>query len=233
MTDLMKLLPEALPGLSALACLIILGLGLLWGLVSYILTAISLQTLTKRRGLEGDWLSWMPGARYWVLGSLSDNYQREKKNRVCRRRRSLISLMVGAFMAAVLCSIFFHTFLFLVAQRGSGRYVDEASVSVLAVVSGLLALTVLVMALIFTVQKYIALFSVYRSCRPKQAVLFLVLSLLFPWLTAFFLMGCRKKDLGLPGMAPVIPAPIPEIVPETEEESEEAPEEIPAEAPKA
>ena len=207
MTELTDLIPEALLGLSAILYLTLLGFMLIWGLVRYVLTGISLHSLSKRRGLEGGWLCWVPLIRYWVLGALSDHYQRAAQNLVRRRRRSLMSLMVGIFMSLVLGSIFFYTFLFLRAQMGSGRYVDGASVSVLGVTAGLLAGAAVLMLLAFTVQKHIAFYQLYRSCRPKQAVLFLILGLVFSFLRPIFLMICRKQDQGLPKPEALISGP--------------------------
>ncbi|MEI3416017.1 MAG: hypothetical protein V8Q43_00305 [Christensenellaceae bacterium] len=67
---------------------------------------------------------------------------------------------------------------------------------------GLIAL-----GIILTVFTYITYYKVYRSCSPDNAVLFLVLSILFSFLTPFFLFACRNKDDGLaPGPAAAVSA---------------------------
>ena len=49
-----------------------------------------------------------------------------------------------------------------------------------------------------SVMIYIALYKVYKSCDPKHAVLFLVLSIIFNITLPFFVFACRNKDLGMP-----------------------------------
>jgi hypothetical protein len=46
--------------------------------------------------------------------------------------------------------------------------------------------------------RYMALYNVYRSLDPGNAVLFLVLSILFSPTEPFFLFFNREKDLGMP-----------------------------------
>ena len=41
-------------------------------IVTYVLTALAMYTIAKRRGLNRPWLSWVPVVNCWVLGSLSD-----------------------------------------------------------------------------------------------------------------------------------------------------------------
>ena len=47
----------------------------LMGIAAYVLTALALYTIAKRRGLNHPWLAWIPVASAWILGSLSDQYR--------------------------------------------------------------------------------------------------------------------------------------------------------------
>ena len=47
----------------------------LFSIAAYILTAIAIYTVSRRRGLRNPWLAWVPVANVWLLGSLSDQYQ--------------------------------------------------------------------------------------------------------------------------------------------------------------
>ena len=53
-------------------------------------------------------------------------------------------------------------------------------------------------AITFCVIRYMALFDIYRSMDPGNAVLYLVLSILFSPTEPFFLFFNREKDLGMP-----------------------------------
>jgi hypothetical protein len=72
-----------------------------------------------------------------------------------------------------------------------------------AVLSGLLLALGLVLpfaaiAITSCVIRYMALFDIYRSMDPGNAVLYLVLSILFSPTEPFFLFFNREKDLGMP-----------------------------------
>ena len=186
------------PSTISLLHWILQGVLLLWQLILFILMACGMQGMANRRGLTGAWLSWLPVGRLWVLGSLSDHYQRAAKGRAKRKRRALLSIVFAGILAAVLLTILLYTFLFLSYQVGKGRYVDDASMAVLGVAIALLSGLLGVLILSHWILRQMALFDVYRASRPRQAVLFLILGLLFPFLPAFFVIACRNRDLGLP-----------------------------------
>ena len=43
-------------------------------IASYVLQAIALQSIAKRRGFSKPWLSWIPVANIWLLGAIADEY---------------------------------------------------------------------------------------------------------------------------------------------------------------
>ena len=51
------------------------GMPTLLAIASYVLTALALYTIARRRGLRNPWLAWIPVANSWLLGSLSDQYR--------------------------------------------------------------------------------------------------------------------------------------------------------------
>ena len=65
--------------------------------------------------------------------------------------------------------------------------------TVLAVVLPLAAVTIALCVI-----RYMALYDVYRSLDPANAVLYLVLSILFSPTEPFFLFFNREKDQGMP-----------------------------------
>ena len=50
---------------------------LMFGLsiAAYVLQALGLYTIAKRRGISNPWLAWVPVAWVWVLGSISDQFR--------------------------------------------------------------------------------------------------------------------------------------------------------------
>ena len=58
---------------------------------------------------------------------------------------------------------------------------------------------------LFAIFFYIAVYDIYRSCDPDNAVLFLILTIVVPLCYPILLFCCRKKELGMPPRRPVLP----------------------------
>ena len=194
-------------------------------ITTYVLTALSLYTVAKRRFFfgRGAWLAWVPFAQFWVLASISDDYQwivwsREKKKRIVMLVLNIIQLL--AVLLIVLC-----VYRIMQALRNAGitdvhsfenmmQYIQVKmhepyyNMSPLArkLLEALTSNTNLIIffavvtfatAVTHAVFYYMALYDLYRSCDPYNAKIFLVLSILFSFSMPIFLMICRKQDKGL------------------------------------
>ena len=169
-------------------------------IVGYVLRSISLYTIAKRRGIANPWLAWVPVINWWLLGSLSDQYQYVVKGKNTSRRKWLLVLNI---LKNLLVTGFF---VYAIAIVGSalkngpfgmfGRGAADLIAPVLTILSLVLPYAALVIA--FGVIRFIVLYDVYRSLDPNNAVLYLVLSILFRPTEPFFLFFNREKDLGMP-----------------------------------
>lgn len=211
-----------------------------FGITSYILEAAGLHSIAKRRGIHNAWLAWIPVGSGWLIGSISDQYQYVAKGRVRNRRKVLLGLQIA--IAAILVVIYAAAF----ALGFTNALDDGVAIGSLLGLIGLLYIVWIVLFLINVVFYYIALYDVYASCEPGNAVLFLVLSILLNVTLPFFVFCNRRKDLGMPPRkAPVqeqpaapqeLPVPLQEQVPQEEPAepvqeapvSEPTPEEMPA-----
>ena len=173
----------------------------LFGVAAYILTALAIYTISSRRGLSKPWLAWIPVINCWLLGSLSDQYRYVVKGENKSKRKWLLILRI---LKAVLV---FAIFAFVISMVGSvvkasyyGGYLEGDFLDMLAPVLTMLgfALPYAGITIAFCVVRYIALYDVYRSLDPDNAVLYLVLSILFSPTEPFFLFFNREKDLGMP-----------------------------------
>lgn len=180
--ELLMLIPGLLSGIPT-------GL---FGIAAYILTALAIYTVSCRRGLNNPWLAWIPVVNCWLLGSLSDQYQYVVKANVKSKRKWLIVLnILKAALAMMLVVLALVTAGALIADHRSD--VMGAVVAVLGLALPFVAVTVALCVI-----RYMALFDVYRSLDPGNAVLYLVLSILFSPTESFFLFFNREKDLGMP-----------------------------------
>ena len=201
--------PEAMEGAATGAVGIVTGILLVvwflamgFSLVLYVLNAVGMYRIAKRRGIHHAWLAWVPIGCNWLLGSISDHYQYVVKQKVTSRRKillilSLVTVAVSFLMTGGVVAI----------AMASGSAADNLafSLSIALVVIAYLAMMGLAVAI--TVFCYIAYYDLFRSCRPNNAVLFLVLSVIFNVALAFFVFFSGNSDEGMPGKRQKDPAP--------------------------
>lgn len=231
---------EGVAGFMLVFFLVFYLLMLAVGVASYVLQSLGMYTIAKRRGIHHPWLSWVPVGNMWLLGSISDQYQYVAKGRVRNRRKVLLGLTIAmyALMILVYVSMIF-TAISGAASASAGEMMVGATIAIML----LACLALFVVAIIAVVFQYMALYDLFASCDPGNAVLYLVLSIVFGVVLPFFIFACRKKDLGMPPRKPVQPvqpvfqptwrpvqsepAPQPQVVSEEtaqEVQSEEDPE---------
>ncbi len=186
--ELLMLIPGLLSGIPT-------GL---FSLAAYVLTALSIYTVAKRRGLRSPWLAWVPVVNCWLLGSISDQYQYVVKGENKAKRKWL--LVLSLLKAVLLCALLVYAAVLAMDVVSAGYYGNGMVLDVVGPVLTVLGLTVPYMGIVIAVCviRYMALFDVYRSLDPANSVLFLVLSILFSPTEAFFLFFNREKDLGMP-----------------------------------
>ena len=165
--------------------------------------------------------------KYWDGAEVSE----DTCNQVCSQVRSTMENViligmpgsgkttVGQLLAKKLDRPFVDTDQLLTETIGSVLLIA------LMVISYLGMLGVMIALLVFC---YIAYYDLFRSCKPKQDVLFLVLGILVNVTLPFFVFACGNSDEGMPARRK--PQPAPEILCEEEAPApyaEPQPEEIP------
>lgn len=165
------------------------------GVICYVLYALSLYTIAKRREICRPWLAWIPFASAWVLGSLSDQYQYVVNRKIQSRRKALLGLSIGRGVAMVgylICFIGMVSRAILVDGEPDGIFAAWLLAAMLLIQAAL------VLSIVYVVFYSISLYQVYKSCNPDTAVVFLVLSILISGIQAFFLLADRNLDRGMP-----------------------------------
>ena len=198
----------------------------------YILKALALYTIAKRRNIKKPWLAWIPVVNVWILGSVSDQYQYVVKRQVKNKRKVLLGLNIAMaaigsvvliaavwlFAVLLLTIISVPTMLDPETLVSNLMYYAGTNVVLLNLIglAGILAIPLAVVSVIQTVYFYMALYDVFRSCEPKNSTLYLVLSLVGNVVVegayCIFLMLCKDKDLGMP---PRKTEPAPEVIVES------------------
>ena len=173
----------------------------LFRIASFVLTALALYTIAKRRCISHPWLAWVPVANLWLLGSLSDQYRYVVKGQIKSRRKALVWLK----LISICLSISVSALALAAAVKGfrlsgygnfNGRILEELLVPLIWM--AVIALPLAAVSVTRIVIYYMALYDVYTSCDPENNVLFTVLSVFFHVTKPFFLFFNRNKDLGMP-----------------------------------
>lgn len=197
--ELFMAIPALLSGVPSLA----------FSVAAYILSALSLYCIARRRGLNHPWLSWIPVINCWILGSLSDQYQYVVKGQNKSKRKLLLILKVltavFSVTIGVLALVAVTSVIFSRTDAQMMRSINGPLMAILAMCLPLMGVSIAA-----TVIRYMALFDVYRSLEPGNAVLFLVLSIFFGVTEPFFLFFNRNKDDGMPPRKHAEPEFIPE-----------------------
>lgn len=162
---------------------------LVFSLIFWIISALSLQSIARRRGIRNAWLAWVPIGNEWILGSIADQYQHLIQGKITSRRKVLVGLAIVSFavgtlngLSGVLTDAMAHT---------------EQQLMIWGLVGLLISLLSLAVSITTLVFYHMSNYDLYRSCNPKNAVTFLVLGIIFPVAQPFFYLSCRKKDLGM------------------------------------
>ena len=179
----------------------IFGMPMLLSIAGYVLTALALYTIARRRGLKNPWLAWIPIADCWLLGSLSDQYRYVVQGEHKSKRKILLVLRIlmtaaGLFLIGLMVRLFFHAF----GSMLWGSMNDDLMFQFFHQAMNLLAvcLPLIGISIAYAVFRYMALYDIYKSLDPANCVLFLVLSILFGVTEPFFLFFSRNKDDGMP-----------------------------------
>lgn len=204
-------------GMFLVIYMAVILVSVLVGIAMYVLRSLSLYTIAKRRGLNHPWLAWIPVGTEWIIGSVSDQYKYVTQGKQQSRRKVLLVLTIagmvlGVYAAGITVSRVLDL-VFRLDVMGNGHISDEMALRmVMAMLSGLGGgLAAGILGIVAYVFREMCMYDLFKSCDPKNVVLFLVRSIFFGFTEPFFLLACRNKDLGMPPRKPVVDAPNPEL----------------------
>ena len=172
-----------------------------FGIALYVLRALGLYSIAKRRGINHPWMSWVPVLDLWVLGCISDQYQYVVNGNVRNKRKWLLGLSIAMAVLYIVFAVLIGVAVFGAVGGMTGSMSDNQLVAtllgpVMGLVVGLIPLVGIAIAVMAI--RYVAMYDLYTSCSPQNNVLFLVLSIFFTVTEPFFLFFIRNKDEGMP-----------------------------------
>ena len=170
-------------------------------IAAYVLSSLALYTIANRRGLNHAWLSWIPVANVWILGSIADQYRYVARGEIKSKRKVLLTLnIISAVLTAVMVSLCIGAAVGAFSGAIMGRSEDVILQNLMGTLVGMLGLMVPVLgvAIAAAIIRYMALYDLYSSCDPGNKTVFLVIGILFGITEPVFLFLCRNKDQGMP-----------------------------------
>ena len=192
---------DAEASIAVLGSMLIISLVI--GLIFYIFESVGLYTLAKRRGIHNPGLAWVPVARDWVMGSLSDQYaMRLGQNKSYRKVLPALGAVVTVL--AVLVLSFTIQFMVRLATGDPVLYAqlyqasnnpEEAVLLIFGSVVPFVSILYIV-GIVYMVFYFITLYKLFQSCRPGSAVGYLLLSIFLSFLRPFLIFACRNSDEG-------------------------------------
>lgn len=173
--------------------------GVAAAITCYILWALGIYTVAKRRGIRNPWMAWVPVVRIWLLGCISDQYQYVVHGKVKSKRKILIGLTIAKFILG--CAAFAATIGTIISGIGGAMYDSEVFLATL--IRGLLGvggigILLAIVSVTQAVIRFMALYDLYASSCPQYDVLFLLLNIFFSATTAFTIFFNRNRDEGMP-----------------------------------
>lgn len=175
--------------------------GSAFGIAAYVLRALGMYSIAKRRGINHPWMSWVPVLDLWVLGCISDQFQYVVKGKNKNKRKALLGLNIALWVVYIVFFVFVGiAAVDIVSGALTGVAESMLIKNAMGPLIGMLICCIPMMGLAIAVMvvRYIAMYDLYTSCSPQNNVLFLVLSIFFTVTEPFFLFFLRKKDGGMP-----------------------------------
>ena len=181
--------------------LVIFLLWILFRLVMYILRAIGLYAISKRRELGTSAFGWIPILCLFKFGQIADDAVLNKKG---SRPHFMVLFPVFSIAGTVVSSVgaFIGSLSFYIPNLNLETILKhpeeiEAMIPRISSRGGLIVGVVLLvlgilLGAVAEVMQYICCFHIYRSLSTRYIVMF-ILSFLFPFLICIFLFATRKS----------------------------------------
>ncbi len=173
------------------------SLGTVLSIATYVLMALGLYTIAKRRGIHHPWLSWIPVGNYWILGCISDQYRYVTKGENKSKRKILLVLGIAQIILGIVATVMAVKSVITLVGASYDMNWEMIITEILGIVLRV-GLPMVVLSIVVLVVRYMALYDLYASCNPQNKTVYLVLSIIFDVTTAFFVFFNRNKELGMP-----------------------------------
>ena len=165
------------------------GVLIVWGisLVCYVLLALGLWKIARKRGIRNPWLAWIPVANVWLEGSIADAYHKRFEG-----RKTHYALLMTVFTVAAGILLVAAPVLGMLAAvlADATVYTDPIGLGWAALGVFVAAYAVNAALFVFTVLAY---YKIYHWCSEKS-VCMTVLTAVLPECAVFFVFFIRNRE---------------------------------------
>lgn len=185
---------ETTAGIAVLLVyLVVYAIMLVFAIAAYVLQAIGMYAIAKRRNISKPVFAWIPVANVWLLGAIADHYDETVKGVKKKSRVILLSLEIATLIIAAIVSVISIIAIVMLAVE---TY-SEALLMGYTIISVVLCIVIIAIAVVAVVFQYIAYYKLFKSCNPDNAVVYLVLSIFVSFALPIIIFISRKSDKGL------------------------------------
>lgn len=171
-------------------------------IASYILRAMSIHTIAQRRQTDRVWFAWVPILNQFLLGKVSDQYSLTVKGKRTHQRWWLLGLAAVSNTLSFVSNVMMATVVGEAILGGSSLGILWFGVHYEEIMEKLMSAFLLILlagavaAVPMRIVRYVALYRVYESCRPRAKEVLTIVNVLLPVAEPVLLFLCRKDDLG-------------------------------------
>lgn len=165
---------------------------LVYLILAYVFESLSLHTIARRRGIANPWLAWIPYAKYWTLGAIARDY--DKQNGIKRRwDKTLLTLSIVMAGCIIITYIGMFAYIMSIAfQVGSAEMSEEMALQFMGMLFALCIPIGIISSAVSTLT-IICYYKVFESTVPEKALKYFLIYLLVPFAAPFCLFACRNK----------------------------------------
>lgn len=177
-----------------------------WGvsIALYLLQAFGIYAISKKLGLNNPWLGFLPIANVYAIGAIGDRAS-ELNGKPSALRKWLLATCIGLYVLMFI--LFFLVFILIICAAQDNEVARESALFSDIVIALLGYLLMIAVAIANKVIMFVSLYRIYKLLDPKNATLYIVLSIFFSC-SGIILFLLRKNQPQIPiNAAPVQYAP--------------------------
>ena len=190
----------------------VFGVALVLSLTEYLLRGFALYQMSKARGLQYEWLGFVPYLHRYQYGQVAGEIDIGS----IHVKNTGVWLAILPFIYNLLFGVGYFGVFVLASLRMTPLIIDPSASAIASYLISVFIMTLLFMFVMLVAQvfwilfKYIALFRIFTQYHPgSQAVFYLILSMFIPLAESILLFTHRNKPLlPIEPVAPIVEPPL-------------------------